>query len=130
MKLETEFKDLKDILLDSLKRQNELIVCKLPASRYRLIISQYLTLNMINIDGLIEKYMNYYDFYTLSELHKLRKDKYEDRNVYKFILDRTIEEKVGRCNICNSKRVLLNGNCYVCISLQDGTYTKQINITK
>lgn len=126
-----EIIDLKTILLDSLTKSNEFTVLKIPLSRYRMILSQYFTLKMINVEGLIDKYTNYYDYYVISNLKELRKDKINDGNTYKIIVDRSIEEVKGRCIKCEKKRILNSEKeCYVCISTTNGSYTQPIKLTK
>lgn len=104
-----ETNNLKEILQHSKANKNFDAVIIVYPSRYRKILSDYYSLNAIEVEGLLDNYAMNTPFYILSQLDG-------NNNTYKIIKDKGIQEVKGKCPTCNCNRKrLLNpdtGDCY------------------
>jgi hypothetical protein len=116
-----EISDLKSILQHSKANKNFEGILYVYPSRYRKILSDYYSLNAIEIEGMLDNYALNTDYYILSKLD-------DNGNSYKVIKDKGIKEIKGKCENCDcgKKRMLnpISGRCYYKESIETNYTTK------
>lgn len=117
-----QINDLKDILLHSKKHKNTEFEVKVYPSRFRKILSDYYSLNAIEVPNALDNYAQFYNDYILSEID-------ETGNVYKIIKLKGDDEKRGRCEGCSCpKKRWINPDTEECYykEMTTNNYTTKI----
>lgn len=100
-------------------------ICIVSPSRYRKILSDYHSLNGINVEGLLDNYATNYKSYLLYNLDG-------KNNSYRIVKDKESKEVKGKCTNCNcnSNRWVDpdTGECYYNKMIKTN-YTTKINQT-
>lgn len=120
-RIQLAFDNLKDILIHSKANRNFHGKITVQPSRFRKILSDYYSLNAIQVEGILDNYATYYDYYTLKDLDK-------HGNTYRIYKDQDVREVKSRCTDCNcGKRRFINpdtGVCYYREAIENNYTTK------
>lgn len=117
-----EINNLKEILQHSKANRNVDAIIYVYPSRYRKIISDYYSLNAVQVEGIIDNYAMNTDFYLLSLLDA-------NNNTYKIVKDKVIKEVKGKCNNCScGRKRMINPDTNICYYREavENNYTTKI----
>jgi hypothetical protein len=119
---ESSFINLKDILVHSCEFMNTDVYVCVRHSRFKLILSQYLSRTNGNTVYTVDELCKRYTTYSLSKLDK-------NNNVYILSKSCTIEEEdrtISTCATCGQEAQLEKSECFYCKTIKGENYLKQL----
>lgn len=118
-KVEKEFINYKQILIDASENKNMEVTVKVPYSRFRMLISQHTVYNHILLDKeIIDKRIKKADFCKLTG--------FNNNNIYIIVKGcEEHEENKGACVVCKTTHVPITEKkeCYMCTTVNSSWYT-------
>jgi hypothetical protein len=107
-RLELQFDNLKDILIHSKAHKNFDAYIIVAPTRFRKILSDYISRNALSVEGMLDNYSEHYDHFTFNDLDK-------NNNSYRIIKNSEIKEVKSKCVDCDcGRKRYLNPNTNVC----------------